>query len=146
MRASIRLIATLSSEISPRPPAWPSAITSAGRMTVEQSARALGASAKDDRQDRADHAVSRDRLAIEAARDFGRRIDRLAGERLETGNQDDRLAHRNTSRAIRATLTTMRARAVGICERITPYWSGSSSNTAGTMLKLAAIGVSSVPQ
>ena len=98
------------------------------------------------RQDRADQPVSGDRLAIEAARDLGRRIDRLAGERLESGNQDDRLAHRNTSRAIRATLTTIRARAVGTCERITPYWSGSSSSTAGTMLKLAAIGVSRVPQ
>jgi hypothetical protein len=33
-----------------------------------------------------------------------------------------------------------------ICALITPFWSLSSSSAAGTMLKLAAIGVISVPQ
>src|ERR1043165_2127522 len=36
--------------------------------------------------------------------------------------------------------------AVGTCTLITPYWFFSSSSAAGTMLKLAAIGVISVPQ
>ena len=36
--------------------------------------------------------------------------------------------------------------AVGICARITPYWSFSSSSAAGTRLKLAAMGVINVPQ
>ena len=36
--------------------------------------------------------------------------------------------------------------AVGTCALMTPYWFFSSSRAAGTILKLAAIGVISVPQ
>ena len=43
-------------------------------------------------------------------------------------------------------LTTSSGSAVGICARITPFWSFSSSRAAGTILKLAAIGVINVPQ
>ena len=41
---------------------------------------------------------------------------------------------------------THRGMAVGICALIGPYWSFSSSSAAGTRLKFAAIGVTSVPQ
>jgi len=53
---------------------------------------------------------------------------------------------RNIRKYIRKMLTTSSVAAVGICTRITAFLSGSSSSAAGTMLKLAAIGVISVPQ
>ncbi|KEF22385.1 hypothetical protein DF18_03455 [Streptomyces rimosus] len=43
-------------------------------------------------------------------------------------------------------LQPSRMPAVGSWALIGPYWSFSSSRAAGTMLKLAAIGVTSVPQ
>jgi hypothetical protein len=55
-------------------------------------------------------------------------------------------AHRNTARSITTRFVTISASAVGHWARITLYWSRSSSRMVGTMLKLAAIGVSRVPQ
>jgi hypothetical protein len=52
----------------------------------------------------------------------------------------------NTRKYIRKTFTVSNNRPVGICVLITAYLSGSSNSTAGTMLKLAAIGVINVPQ
>src|SRR5687767_2302333 len=55
-------------------------------------------------------------------------------------------AQRKTRKYISAVLAASSNSAVGTCTLITPLRSGSSSNAAGTMLKLAAIGVMSVPQ
>src|SRR5262249_24892871 len=56
-------------------------------------------------------------------------------------------AHRwNTRRYMRTVLPSRSKRAVGACARMTPFLSGSSRRAAGTTLKLAAMGVISVPQ
>ncbi len=117
------------------------------RVERAQRAREFG------RQFGRDDAMAGDDLAVERTRDFERGIRRFAAERIESGEEGDRqLAkfrrsfHWKISPAIRITLTTSSTSAVGHCARITPYWSRSSSSTAGTMLKFAAIGVSSVPQ
>ena len=115
------------------------------RIERGQRARELG------RQFRANNTITNNKFTIECARYLERRVDGLAAERIESGHQHGwrfllRVLHRNTNTAIRTTLTTSSASAVGHCARITAYWSRSSSSTAGTMLKFAAIGVSSVPQ
>ncbi len=83
---------------------------------------------------------------VERVRDLPRRVDGLAAKGLEAGEQDGGghgLGSRNQSRPM---LKTRMVMAVGHCARITPFLSGNSSSAAGTMLKLAAIGVMSVPQ
>src|SRR6185437_16556604 len=90
-----------------------------------------------------------------AGRAYGllRRVDRLAAEWREAGKQHDAFAlafdaaqKRKISRSIRIKFTTSSSAPVFHCARITSFWLGNSSNATGTMLKLAAIGVNSVPQ
>src|SRR5579883_128113 len=54
--------------------------------------------------------------------------------------------HRNGKTSMNPTLTASKAIAVGICVLICPYLSRISSSAGGTRLKLAAMGVHSVPQ
>jgi hypothetical protein len=53
---------------------------------------------------------------------------------------------RKIRKYISAKFTTSSAAPVFHWARITSFWFGSSSSATGTMLKLAAIGVNSVPQ
>src|SRR5690606_15763158 len=80
---------------------------------------------------------------------FPARIGRVAGERREARDEDvgcRALAHGKASHAISTRLTASRGSAVATCMRMTAFGSSSSSSAAGTRLKLAAIGVSRVPQ
>src|SRR5690606_2429716 len=75
----------------------------------------------------------------------------VAVERLEAGQQHGGRVgcadhQRNTIRYISTILHASSGSAVATCWRITALGSRSSSRAAGTRLKLAAIGVSSVPQ
>lgn len=119
----------------------------AGRVFGQQCIDALARARKRHRQDRPDHRMRADVRVRERTHHLLRGIVGIGAEGFEAGEQDrSGHAHQNTSHHMSRKFTTSSASAVGHCARITPYWSGSSSSTAGTMLKLAAIGVSSVPQ
>src|SRR6185312_5514312 len=99
------------------------------------------------------HAVAFDGGAAERAHGLPRRVDRLPAEWREAGQQYsafvlacDVAQKRKTTRYIRIKFTASSSAPVFHCARITSYWFGKSSNATGTMLKLAAIGVNSVPQ
>src|SRR6185437_7668960 len=99
------------------------------------------------------HAMVFDGGAAERAHGLPRRVDRFAAERRKAGQQHgafvlacNAVQKRKISRYIRIKFTTSSSAPVFHCARITSFWFGSSSRATGTMLKLAAIGVNSVPQ
>src|SRR5690606_17853936 len=98
-----------------------------------------------------DEDVAGDLPAVERAHRLQAGIARGVAERAETRQQDLALGmalrvHRNTMKYISAMLQASSGSAVATCWRITALGSFSSSSAAGTRLKLAAIGVSRVPQ
>lgn len=101
------------------------------------------------RQLHCDQRVAVDDFTLERLGDVPRGIMRGAIEWLEAGQQEgSKVTHRqrNTMKYISRILQISKGMAVPICIRITPLVSFSSSKAAGTMLKLAAIGVIRVPQ
>src|SRR5471032_1818010 len=115
---------------------------------VDGGADGVDGRAEDARQLARMHHEIRLAPAVERAHRFPRWVDGLAvnGSKPVSNTVFILVLYRYIKKYSSAMFTTSSGSAVGICALITPFLSGSSSRAAGTMLKLAAIGVIKVPQ
>ncbi|MNN00971.1 hypothetical protein D3C81_1135750 [compost metagenome] len=151
MRASSTLIATRSIDNSVRPPAWPTAIATSGFTD---------ASCADIASMAAPNTHGSWRATMTASPTCWPSSARTASHEGLTGSLSNgskpvsstvrvrmmRVSMGYIRKYSRTILAARMASADGTCARMTAFLSSSSSSAAGTMLKLAAIGVISVPQ